>query len=349
MSLADLATEELVARALGASVEQLHGYATHAKQASFYNKIQIPKRGRHRRGQFRVVYEALYEWLQDVHKNIARLVNQNAAVPEWPECVQGFVADRSIRSNAKHHLGARLLLLGDLANFFDTITVGSVRTAFEELGAAPAIAELLARVSTIDGALRQGTRCSPAIANAVCRHLDQDLLALANPLGAHYTRYGDDLTFSGDRVPASARVDAIVRQHGFALRDGRCLQHRRGRRQYVTGLTISDPNGPRVPRRLKRQLRLVMHYVEKFGIDAHTERVLAPASKARRGTRTQTSLEGMLRFVQSIERPLAAKLRAQLATGIALSERLREADEAESRDDDDEDDEDDEAPDTSEV
>ena len=67
-------------------------------------------------------------------------------------------------------------------------------------------------------------RCSPAVANLVCRQLDVDLLLLAGTTQSIYTRYADDLVFSGDTVPDSSAVANIVERHGFALRDGAVLR-----------------------------------------------------------------------------------------------------------------------------
>src|SRR5690606_30060926 len=111
--------------------------------------------------------------------------------------------------------------------------------------------------------------CSPVLANLVCRQLDGDLLALAAAHGAVYTRYADDIALSGERMPESAAVEAILAQHGFALRDGRCYLQRQGRAQFVTGLHVGDASRARLPRPLKRRLRLILHYVEKFGVDGH--------------------------------------------------------------------------------
>jgi len=312
---ADLHDESDLAKAVGVPAARILDYARAPSQAAFYQAIQIPKRHRRRRGQFRVVHKARHDWLAQLHRMIAILVGRHVA---WPECVQGFVDRRSIATNAAQHLGARIVLHGDLAGFFDAITTEQVRLAFVALGCAEPMAELLARASTIDGFLRQGTRVSPAIANLVCRQLDVDLQTLANAHGARYTRYADDLTFSGDDVPSSAEVAALVARHGFALRDGRCHAQSRGRGQYVTGLTVSDPSGPRLPRRMKRRMRLVLHFVEKFGVDDH----FAHAGP-RRGFADQRQLEGALRFFHAIEPALTRRLRERFRRGLEKSKSRR--------------------------
>ncbi len=309
-----------LAQALGVSAERISEYAAAADQASYFKVLQIPKRGHKRRGQFRVVHSGGPLWLLQLHRMVALLI---AANTELPDCVQGFVRKRSILTNARRHLGKKLVLHADLVGFFDAITAEQVRLSFASLGSPPAMAELLGRACTIDGALRQGTRCSPALANLVCRQLDVDMTTLGVAEGATYSRYADDMTFSGDRVPASADIEAIVKRHGFALRDGRCHLQQRGRGQYVTGLTVSTAEAPRLPRRLKRRMRLVLHYIARFGVDNHFAR-----ANSQRIFKDQRALEGALRYFHSIEPALTKKLRVLFHAGIDKStperERLRD-------------------------
>ncbi len=302
--LSDLQSLEEVALACGIEPTRIEAFAKIAPQAASYSVLKIPKRSVKRRNAFRTVYKANSEALSGFHRSIAMVVVNSA---NFGEHVQGFVKKRSTYSNARRHVGARLLLHADITAFFDTITVKQVSEALVVAGCVPDVANILARACTIDGYLRQGTRCAPALANLVCQHLDSDMLALAQDAGAVYTRYADDMTFSGDVVPKPASVEQVVKQHGFALRDGRCYQQRRGRNQYVTGLTIADAK-PRLPRRLKRNLRLTFHYIEKFGLKAHVDRIGADEFEL-------TRLAGMLRYVHSVEPDLAQKWGHSLAVG----------------------------------
>jgi RNA-directed DNA polymerase len=312
----DLFNRERLAQALGTSEERLDEYANHADQASFYEVFGIPKRGAKRQGEHRIVHSANERWLAELHKKIAMLVNSNAA--PFPPCVTGFVPGSSIKNNASPHCRARVVLHADLKDFFDNITLDHVQSAFRRLGSITSMANLLARLSTIDGYLLQGTRCSPAIANVVCHDLDAELLALAGTVSAVYTRYADNLTFSGDRVPAGADVDGAVRRCGFELRDP-CTEQLRGRRQFVTGLAVGDAH-PRLPRKLKQQMRLVMYFVEEYGVDAHFENARSPYPATEAGI---AGMAGMLRFMHSIEPRFAQVLQEKFERGVAKSEALR--------------------------
>jgi hypothetical protein len=111
--------------------------------------------------------------------------------------------------------------------------------------------------------LPQGSPCSPALANLCAFRLDLRLEGLAWVFGATYTRYADDLVFSG---PASLRarftalrawVDGIAADEGFELhpRKVRCMpQHRQ---QRVTGVVVNDKAN--APREDFDRLKAVLH------------------------------------------------------------------------------------------
>lgn len=312
--ISDFHTAKELATGLGVDAKQMREYADSTRQKGYYNEIWIPKRGRKRVGQYRHVYASRHNWLANLHRQIAITLNGNLKPGDH---VQGFIQGRSIRSNARQHLGAKSVLHADIKDFFDSITVEQVEASLKALGAVPIVASLLARCATIDGHLRQGTRCSPAVANLVCQHLDVDLIQFAKGNDLIYTRYADDLTFStqarierSDESRLVKGLDELVESRGFELRKDSCYLQKRGRSQFVTGLSIADPHKPRLPRQLKKRLRLIMYYVEKYGFTDHFDH-----SDGRSLVVTKGGIWGMIRFVNSIEPALAEKLRAQYAAG----------------------------------
>jgi hypothetical protein len=288
--LRDLKSVHDVARACGVEPDFISEYAESPDQKGYYNALKLAKRGKRRKGEFRVVFEAREDRLAAFHRSMSMIV-ANSAV--FGEHVQGFLKGRSTRKNAEQHLAAKVLLHADIKGFFDAITTQRVRDAFIAEGTSVQVADLLATACTIDGLLRQGTRCSPIIANLVCYDLDQAFLRMARAHGCVYTRYADDMTFSGDEVPSD---ESVLQSQGFELRDEQCFRQHRGRCQFVTGLSVFDEKAPRLPRRLKRRLRLTMHYIEKFGIAAHFARVGVTDP-----IREEAWLSGMLRYAGSIE------------------------------------------------
>jgi hypothetical protein len=291
--LKDLESLDDVARACGNEGDFIKAYSNSENQKSFYQALKLRKRGRRRKGEFRIVFAAREARLAAFHRAMSMIVTNSTV---FGEHVQGFRKKRSTRTNAEKHLAAGVLLHADIKGFFDAITTEQVKDALVAEGTAVIMADVLSKACTIDGLLRQGTRCSPTIANLVCFNMDQSFLRLARSHNCVYTRYADDLTFSGDQVPSDDSVKEILESCGFKLRDDKCYRQYKGRRQYVTGLTVADPNRPRLPKRLKRRLRLVMYYIEKHGLADHWTRVGVDDA-----IREEAWISGMLKYAGSIE------------------------------------------------
>lgn len=316
--LVDLKTLNHVALACGIDAEFLAEYANHPRQRVYYYPIKIPKRGKNRQGQHRIVFQAIDHRLSQFHRSIAMMVAHSV---QFGHHVQGFRKKCSARSNAEQHLASAILLHADIKSFFDTITTEQVKIAFVAAGVHEGVAGILASACTIEGAVRQGTRCSPILANLVCTGLDNKLLSLAESHHSVFTRYADDLTFSGDEVPSVNSVRAIVQSEGFSLRENKCRHQYRGRCQYVTGLSVSDESMPRLPTRMKSRLRLIFHYIEKYGLSEHWEKTgeQNPYGKER-------WLEGMLKYAASIEPALVNRWQEILEAAQAERRDLQSCD-----------------------
>lgn len=261
------------------------------------------------------------------------------------DAAHGFVAQRSIVSNARNHVGKDVVINLDLRNFFPTLTFARVKGLFEALGYAEAVAIPLALICTeadvdevvldgerffVAGGLRllpQGAPTSPAITNLICRKLDRRLSALAAKLGFTYSRYADDLTFSAcgeatRRIGTLLKaVEGIVTAEGFTVHPDKTRVMRRSGRQEVTGLTVNERVA--VPRPLLRRYRAVLQQVERHGPEG---RHFGP------GRNVVNSLLGFAHFVAMVDldagRSLlqrAARLAAAHAPPARSGRRLRSA------------------------
>jgi hypothetical protein len=198
-------------------------------------------------------------------------------VPLHP-LAHGFRAGRSIVTNAQAHCGKLTLLRFDLVDFFPSVSSARVFRIFRSLGYPTGIAKLLmglcttripadvwderpgagdgsdflARQRLVSRHLPQGAPTSPALANLAAHRLDRRLFGLANAAGAIYTRYADDLAFSGGGDLARSRkrfethVAVIVHEEGFALNHRKTRMMRAGVRQQVAGVVVNV--GPNIPR-----------------------------------------------------------------------------------------------------
>lgn len=185
-------------------------------------------------------------------------------VPVEP-CVHGFVPGRGCLTNAQAHMDSRTIVNIDLKDFFPSIkrrrVFGMITKVF---GLEPGPCMLMARLMTYDDHLCQGFVTSPDVANMAAWRLDRRLQGLAKSMDLRYTRYADDLTFSGDDWSGNMDkfvdiVRGIVESEKFKVNDKKIAVMRRGRRQKVTGLVVGKDT-VRVPRRIRRLIRSAVHH-----------------------------------------------------------------------------------------
>jgi RNA-directed DNA polymerase len=132
---------------------------------------------------------------------------------------------------------------------------------------------LLTRLTTLRGTLPQGAPTSPNLANVAAYRLDARLSGLATRHQVIYTRYADDLTFSGGGVSQSRfrrAVEYIMRNSGFIPNEKKTVYLTPSDQQRVTGVVVNDRAG--WPRATRRWLRQEVYYLAKYGVDEHVRR-----------------------------------------------------------------------------
>jgi hypothetical protein len=274
-------------------------------RGEFYIQHRIRKRSPHRGEKYRVVWQTgtlAYFDLIDAHKTFARRFDLFARLADtrFPDpAAFGFVKYRSTRENAAIHCGASLLLRADLRKFFPSISQKRLENRFLELGMKSNAAEALSKFATIDDALPLGLNASPMLANLVCVELDIKLRALANKYDCKYTRYADDISISGDSaLPSKEELKNVILSEGFELSREKFRVTKVGQQHYVTGLSVSDPKAPHVPRRMKRRLRQELYYCQKFGFSEHISRVMDENSTEQAEV---NRIDGLVHYVANIE------------------------------------------------
>lgn len=218
-------------------------------------------------------------------------------IPLHP-AAHGFCPGRSIVTNAGAHCGKALVLRFDLAEFFPSVSSARVFRIFRTLGYPADVARLLMGLCTTSlprdvwetrpgwqiGAnfdswmqlktrhLPQGAPTSPSLANLAATRLDRRLAGLARNVEAEYTRYADDLTFSGGARLARAHrrlashVALIASEEGFSLNHRKTRLMRAGRRQRVTGVTVNVR--PNIARREFDRIKAILYNCIRHGPDS---------------------------------------------------------------------------------
>ena len=249
----------------------------------------------------------------------------------------GFIPNSSHIYNASKHLNAEWILKIDISNFFESISERQVYYVFRNLGYPKLISFFLTRLCTrvifsnkpmnyfnkqrwkspnkwkifnknILGHLPQGAPSSPVLSNLVCSSLDKSIGDIANRDGLIYTRYADDLTFSGDYFNKSYisnllyRISHILGHHGFQVNNHKVKFAKSGTRKIVTGIAIQD-SVLRVPRIYKDKLKQELYFIQKFGLESHCNYI---------GYKNHFAyllrLKGRIKYLKSIEPDIGNKL-----------------------------------------
>ncbi|HWB80567.1 MAG TPA: reverse transcriptase family protein [Nannocystaceae bacterium] len=326
LGLPELHTVEQLAAAAGLTLARLRWLTYHRKSVTLvhYHRYAIPKKT----GGVRHI-SAPKTALADAQRWILDHVLVRVPPSSW---AHGFVAHRSTITNASPHTGRKVVMNLDLENFFPTLDFRRIKGVFRRLGYSESVATTLALLTTepprtpaqLDGrvhhvalgerVLPQGACTSPALTNIVCRRLDARLAGLARKFEFVYTRYADDLTFSGDELPKLGALLGAVRRvitaEGFVENAAKTRIMHRGRRQEVTGLVVNERVG--LSRTQRRRLRAILHNCAKTGIAAQNR---------EEHPRFRAWLEGMIAYVQSVDPRRAVAWRNALALALKGSDR----------------------------
>lgn len=249
----------------------------------------------------------------------------------------GFTYGRGILTNAAPHVGRDVVVRLDVENFFHQFTYRDVVGLFRALGYGLDVSRTLALLTTaaqremVPGLafsagmdpravwavtrqsrrggrhpmLPQGAPTSPALANLLCMRLDWRMAGLAKRFGSSYTRYADDLCFSGgpqfrrDLRRFVPLVKKILVDERLALAKGKLRFARKGAQQRVAGIVVNEK--PNTPARDYRTLRAILHNCSKHG----------PASQNRADhPRFREHLLGRVAYHAQVNPARGAKLRA---------------------------------------
>ncbi|WP_104403205.1 reverse transcriptase family protein [Vibrio penaeicida] len=270
-----------LAGAMGISVSELRflAYQKDVSNVSHYQRFSIAKKTgglRHISAPMPRLKRAQY-WLLD--NILAKFSVHDAA--------HGFVTGRSIVSNAQPHVGKAVVINMDLKDFFPSISYKRVKGLFQSQGYSEELATVFGLLTTEpetqelemddqtwfvaqgERRLPQGSPCSPAITNVMCRRLDARLQGMADKLGFAYTRYADDLTFSTDSAEKAQallwRAKQIVVSEGFTLHPDKTRVMRRHQKQEVTGVVVNEKLS--IDRKTLKRFRATLKQIELDGPD----------------------------------------------------------------------------------
>jgi RNA-directed DNA polymerase len=277
-----------LAHRLSFSINELKTVADEAD--SLYKFDKQPKKS----GGFRIISKP-FPRLKRIQSKIHVLLTEIKV----SDSAHGGIKGLSILTNARVHCNSKEVINFDIKSFFPSISHIMVFSLIHcELGCSGSVASLLTRLSTVNGQVPQGGPMSSDIANLVLRDVDKRLEGLAKRFRLKYTRYIDDMTFSGDRIPVPLRewVNEIISQSKFELKKEKESLMKKNRAQKVTGLNVNRKR-PTVPRGVRREIRREAYLFENFEAEA-----LDDAERLER----RRKIQGKLAYIGYIKRKESA-------------------------------------------
>ena len=273
---------------LGYSARALY-YASNTIE-KHYHDVEIPKGN----GEMRLLHVP-DEFLKSIQKSIAR------NLLDYEEISLYAVAYRiggSTRINALPHVGKETVMKCDIRKYFDHITFPMLRAkVFPESKYSKSNSVLLSALCIYEDSTPQGAPTSPVISNIILRNFDDRVGAWCAKHHIMYTRYCDDMTFSGSFDPREVKdfIKKELFKEGFFLNTKKTVILHTGKRMEVTGIVVNDKAA--IPKPYKRSIRQEMFFCQKYGIASHIKKKRIKENPEKYRSR----LLGRINYVLSVE------------------------------------------------
>lgn len=249
---------------LGFSAKTLYGLSNSLEK--HYHTVYLPKSDGSKR---KLSVPDLI--LKLVQKSIADNILIQYPISKY---AKAYKPGSSIQKNARPHVGKKKILKLDIEGFFDHILYSRVKdTVFYEEKYSESIRILLTMLCYYNDSLPQGAPTSPAITNIIMYDFDETVGAFCNEKNIAYTRYCDDMTFSGDfdEKEIISFVKNELFKFGLHLNNRKTAVISASKRQVVTGIVVNEKMN--VTKDYKKTIRQEIYYIKKFGLDEHLKRL----------------------------------------------------------------------------
>jgi len=233
--------------------------------------------------------------LKDIQKKICNLLLNKCSTHT---CAHAYIKKRSIHTNIKSHLNQNSFFKIDLKDFFFSITQEMLIKYLEKNSFEKDDSKAIAHCCTYKGSLPQGAPSSPYISNLILYSLDKKLYTIAKKNMLSYTRYADDMAFSGDDISLEIEqeIRGIIKQEGFIINKKKTYISRKAAKRILTGISIVGAQG-KLPTKTRRKLSQTIFYIQKYGLNSHLKKINEFNNKEK----YLASLLGKLNFWLQVE------------------------------------------------
>jgi RNA-directed DNA polymerase len=230
----------------------------------FYRSFTIPKK----RGGTRLISEPLPS-LKEIQRWILDNILYRCKASGY---AKAYKKNRSIKNNAIFHVNKEMVLTLDIKDFFPSITFEKVLGFYLQTGYSKQVSMMLAKLCCLDGSLPQGAPTSPALSNLIMFNVDKRISSYSKKHNINYTRYADDLSFSGVFNPGTiiSFVKRVLIDNNLFLNEEKTHLRKKNQSQEITGVVVNKKM--QVSRKTRKKLRQSIYYIKHFGLASHLEK-----------------------------------------------------------------------------
>lgn len=227
----------------------------------FYRSFNIVKKN----GKQRNIKEPLPS-LKEIQLWILNNILYNIPISKY---AKAYIKERNIVDNAKYHVAKEKILNLDIKDFFPSIKRKSIERVFLNEGYSSNISNLLSKLCCLDESLPQGAPTSPYLSNIFMYKFDLVIADFCKKKQIRFTRYADDLTFSGsfDEHDILKVVEEEIANLDLQINPTKTQILKQNVRQVVTGIVVNKK--VQVPKSYRNKIRLEIYYITKFGLADH--------------------------------------------------------------------------------
>lgn len=220
-------------------------------------------------GKYRTIYEP-NKILKQIQKRILNNILNNKKISKFAKAYHKGIG---LKDNAIFHVNKEMILKLDIKNFFENISFLNVYNSCFSIEYFPkSVGMLLTYLCTYDDHLTQGSPTSAYISNLVMKEFDEELGLWCEEKNISYTRYSDDMTFSGEFSPNEIiiKVRKMLYKLGLELNDSKTHVIYNSSNQNVTGIVVNEKMQVNI--KYRNKIRQEIYYINKFGLDSHLKK-----------------------------------------------------------------------------
>ena len=230
-----------------------------------YKIYKIKKRN----GKYRTIYEPNLI-LKQIQKQILNNILNNKSISKYAKAYHKGI---QLKDNAILHINKEMILKLDIKNFFENISFLDIYNSCFPIEYFPkSVGMILTYLCTYDNHLTQGSPTSAYISNLVMKEFDEELGNWCDLMNISYTRYSDDMTFSGKFNPSEliTKVRKMLYKLGLELNNDKIHIVHKSSSQNVTGVVVNEKMQVNV--KYRNKIRQEIYYIKKFGLSSHLKK-----------------------------------------------------------------------------